>query len=227
MHRASFLGLILFLLIAPGLVQAQSVADPDPQRFVKEIDHFIRYDQKNSFPQKAVLFIGSSSIRLWKTHLAFPEIPVINRGFGGSHISDVLFYYEKLVKKYQPQTIVFYAGDNDIAAGKSVEQTVADFKTFVAKVKKDLPFTKIIYLPIKPSLLRWNFWPAMQKVNQAISNICAADSMLKYVDTASVLLDDSGKPDSTFFMEDGLHLNEKGYQKWNARLSPILNRLNH
>jgi len=224
MRKLIIVYLILIFVHTVLLAQNKPAANPDPHRFDKEINAFIEYDQKNSFPEQAILLVGSSSIRMWKTHLAFPEFPVINRGFGGAHISDVLFFYEQIVKKYQPQIIVFYAGDNDIAAGKSIDQVVSDFKKFMQKVKTDLPSTPIIYLPIKPSVLRWKFWPAMNKANQIIKSICLQDEWLEYVDTASALLASDGQPDNHLFISDGLHLNAKGYQKWNAILLPVLKK---
>jgi len=224
MRKLLIVYLILVFVHTVLLAQNKPPANPDPHRFDKEINAFIMYDQKNSFPENAILFVGSSSIRIWKTHLAFPEFPVINRGFGGAHISDVLFFYDQIVKKYQPQIIVFYAGDNDIAAGKPVDQVVSDFKKFVQKVKSDLPSIRIIYLPIKPSILRWKFWPAMDKANQIIKSICLQDELLEYIDTAGALLAAGGQPDKNLFISDGLHLNAKGYQKWNAILLPVLQK---
>ena len=119
---------------------------------------------------------------------------------------------------------MFYAGDNDIAAGKPVDQVVSDFKKFVQKVKSDLPSIRIIYLPIKPSILRWKFWPAMDKANQIIKSICLQDELLEYIDTAGALLAAGGQPDKNLFISDGLHLNAKGYQKWNAILLPVLQK---
>ncbi len=220
--RAILTLLGIWILLLTVNLQAQN---PDPHRFDQEIEAFVRYDEKNSFPKDAVLFVGSSSIRLWKTHLAFPDLPVINRGFGGAHISDVLFFYNQVVQPYQPRIIVFYAGDNDIAAGKSVEQVVNDFKTFVQKVKNDFPQTKIVFLPIKPSVLRWKFWPEMRKTNQKIEALCQQNPNLFYIDLTNVLLDDQGQPKANLFLQDGLHLNPNGYQKWNKTLSPLLHKL--
>ena len=225
MTRNSMTVLLLFLLTLSLKAQSKILKNPDPHRFDKEINYFVQYDQKNSFPENAVLFVGSSSIRMWKTHLAFLNLPVINRGFGGAHISDVLFFYDELVKKYRPKLIVFYAGDNDIAAGKPLARVVNDFKTFVQKVKQDLPETRVIYLPIKPSVLRWKFWPEMHNTNQKIREICKAKAFLTFAGTDSLLLKDNGQPDASLFIEDGLHLNAAGYEKWNAYLRPLLHSL--
>src|SRR5699024_10370064 len=120
--------LFLVLISFPLLSQAQSaVEDPDPHRFATEIEAFNRLDSKNSTPQHAIQFVGSSRIRMWQTHQAFPDFPVINRGFGGAQISDIIYYYEDVIAPYKPEVMVFYCGDNDIAAGKPVAQVFKDY----------------------------------------------------------------------------------------------------
>jgi len=214
----------LFALISGNLF-AQDIPNPDPKRFENEINAFAQWDQKNSFPENAILFVGSSSIRLWKTADAFPEYSVINRGFGGSHTSDVLQYYDVLVQKYNPAIIVFYEGDNDIADGKSVDQVFNDYKTLVNKILLDNPNVKFVYIPIKPSGLRWNFWDTMQEVNKLVKEFNEGYENLYYIDLAEPLLDKSGKPDHSLFLDDKLHLNEDGYAVWNTIVGPKLKSL--
>jgi len=209
----------------PASFPAFTIENPDPLRFQDEISVFNGWDQKNSFPLHGILFVGSSSIRLWHTHQAFPVYPLINRGFGGAHISDVLYYYDHVVEKYQPQLIIFYAGDNDVAAGKKPEQVFADFREFLTMVQDDFPRTNVVYLPIKPSTSRWKFWEIMQKANQMIETYAAENKNLYFIDTASVLLGSDGKPDPDLFLDDHLHLNEQGYKRWNEVLAPILRKL--
>lgn len=203
------------------------VTNPDPTRFQNAIDIFIQWDKKNTYPENSVLFVGSSSIRFWDTRIFFPDYPVINRGFGGSHISDVNYFYQRTVSIYKPKIIVFYAGDNDIAYNKSEEQVINDFKHFVYLVKTDLPECKIIYLPIKPSLDRWEFWERMKIVNTEVQKYCGSENMLYYVDTATPMLDKDTLPDSSLFIRDGLHLNKKGYRLWTDILLPVLDQLYH
>jgi lysophospholipase L1-like esterase len=202
--------------------QDSVLTDPDPSRFQEEIEQFVNWDEKNSWPEDAILFIGSSSIRLWKTRLAFPDLPVINRGFGGAHISDILHYYETVVLPYQPSVIVFYCGDNDIASDKSVDRVYKDYQSFVSRVSKDFPAVKLIYLPVKPSGSRWDMWPEMQKVNNRIKAFHEKKGNFYYVDTASPLIGENGEPDDTLFLEDALHLNAEGYDRWNQVLETLL-----
>lgn len=217
---AALLILVLFTSYFEA-VKAQT-PDPVPERFSQEINTFIQWDKKNSYPENAVLFIGSSSIRLWNTASSFSKHRVINRGFGGSHISDVNTYYEQIVRKYNPSKIVFYAGDNDVASGKSPDQVLKDYQEFVEKVGRDFPETPVYYLPIKPSLSRWQLWPEMSAANAGIRQFIEAKPNCYYVDTASALLNEALGPNSEYFMDDGLHLNDRGYQIWNEILSPYL-----
>jgi lysophospholipase L1-like esterase len=165
-----------------------------------------------------VLFVGSSSIRMWQTAECFPGLTVINRGFGGSHTSDVNHFAPRIVLKYAPRTIVFYAGDNDLADGKSPEQVAGDFEQFVDLVHAKLPDTEIIYLPVKPSLARWQLWPRMQKTNSLVQQFIDGSQRLTYIDTATPMLGADGRPRPELFLEDGLHMNAQGYQIWSDLL---------
>lgn len=214
--------LLLFINSIHGQINDKTVADPDPLRYEKAIESFINWDKKNTYPDNAILFVGSSSIRLWETNRFFPDLPVINRGFGGSHISDVNFFFEKLVSKYKPKVIVFYAGDNDIAYNKQINDVYEDYTQFVNLVKKSDPETEIIYIPIKPSISRWIFWEKMQQTNQKIRNYSETNPKLHTIDMALPILNEAGQPDPSLFIEDGLHLSEKGYQLWVKILRPLL-----
>jgi lysophospholipase L1-like esterase len=195
--------------------------DPDPARFAEAIETFEVWDTKNSFPENGILFVGSSSIRFWPTASAFPGKPIINRGFGGSEISDVIHYHARVVTPYAPSTIFLYVGDNDIAGGKSAAQVFDDYKEFIALVEAELPDTKVFFISIKPSVLRWDYWPTMQEANALVREYAARHPNLGFVDLASPLLGENGKPKDVF-IDDGLHLNEYGYQLWQEALGPYL-----
>ncbi|MCB9855797.1 MAG: hypothetical protein H6818_08920 [Phycisphaerales bacterium] len=195
---------------------------PDPKRFAVEIDAFRQWDRKNSWPADAVLFAGSSSIRMWPTRESFPDLQVINRGFGGAQIPDMLHYYDNVIKPYAPRVIVFYCGDNDIADGRSVNHVVDDFSTFLNRVRKDFPKSHLIYIPAKPSIARWNLWPRMHEANNRIKAMTERDALLTFADTDVVLLGDDGKPQKNLFLNDGLHLNDTGYEKWTSVLRPLI-----
>lgn len=199
--------------------------DEGPARWEEDIRAFEAADQTNAPPQEAILFLGSSSIRLWDLENAFPGLPVINRGFGGSHTEDALYYADRIVYPYAPRIIVFYEGDNDLAAGKTPRRVVSDFEAFVERVQGWFPHTHIVFLSIKPSIDRWAIYPTMQETNRRIEMICQRDERLLYADLASPLLNQAGQPDPRLYDEDELHLNENGYARWNQTLRPLLHDL--
>ncbi len=221
---------LLPLLLSPILIctQARSLnaqaTPPDPQRFKQAVEKFVQWDRKHGPPQNAILFVGSSSITLWNTARFFPTLAVVNRGFGGSHITDVNYYYNQVVKPYNPQKIVFYAGENDVASGRSSEEVLQDFQLFITNVEQDFPGIPVFYLAIKPSPLRWNLWSKLDQTNILIKHWIETKPNLHYVDTASVFLNGSEQPRAIFFQKDGLHLSEQGYAIWQKVLLPYLTK---
>jgi lysophospholipase L1-like esterase len=214
--------LLIFFVFSIILLFGQEKADPDPKRFQNEIDAFQNWDSKNAVPENPILFIGSSSIRMWRTHDAFPDLPVINRGFGGAEISDMLYYYDQIAKPYDPEIIVFYCGDNDISAGKKAEQVFHDFKTIREKLISDFPDANFIYLTAKLCQSRWNTSPEIKIYNNLVSEYCHSNDRTNYLDTATPLLKKDGTPDNSLFLPDLLHLNDKGYAIWSKLLEMLL-----
>jgi lysophospholipase L1-like esterase len=224
------------LLFAPGphrlLAQAAGenaarVADPDPARFAQAFEQFAAWDAKNSHPENAVLFVGSSSIVRWNTARAFPGLPVINRGFGGSQASDALHWVEEAVLKYDPAVVVYYEGDNDVAAGKKAHQIFEDMRAFAQAVLARDPSTHIVFISVKPSLLRWSAWPEMQATNDLLRQFTLERPNLHFVDVATPMLGADGRPMPNLFVQDGLHMTEDGYAIWNRVVGPLLARLIH
>jgi lysophospholipase L1-like esterase len=222
--RSTLLSLVSLLVPAVSLA-SNAPGDPDPNRFAKEVEAFRDLDSKNSVPADPVLFLGSSSIRLWRTHDSFPALPVINRGFGGSHISDVIYFADRVLLPYKPRVIVFYAGDNDIAAGKSAQRVLDDYRRFADVVHQRLPAAKIIFLAIKPSTQRWSFWPETKRASELIQAFSQKDKRRFFVDVATPLLGADGTPDDSLFLDDKLHLNARGYEVWTRTLSPLIGKV--
>jgi lysophospholipase L1-like esterase len=214
--------LLSFCAFAAGGVGNGRAADPDPNRFAKEIEAFREWDSRNAVPVEPVLFVGSSSIRMWRTHDSFPDLPVVNRGFGGSHISDVIHFADRVVLPYRPRVIVFYAGDNDIAAGKSARRVFDDYRRFVGLVQAALPAVRIVFLSIKPSEQRWSFMPEMARANELVRTFCREDDRLFFADLATPLLGADGRPRGELFLDDKLHLNDAGYALWTSALASLL-----
>jgi len=216
----SCLLLLSLTLTAPVVPTTAQAPDPDPTRFSEAIAHFDHWDSQNAYPENGVLLVGSSSIVRWSTAERFPGLPVINRGFGGSHISDVNHYVEETVLRYAPDVVVFYAGNNDITAGKTPEQVFSDYQRFARSVLDRFGRTQILFISIHPSVLRWENWPEMREANDRIAAYSATDPRLHYVDISLGMLGPDGRPIPGLFVEDGLHLSPAGYDVW----TPIVRR---
>lgn len=188
----------------------------------KTVLAFETQDAKKPPEPGSVLFIGSSSVRLWDTAKAFPNVKSINRGFGGSQIIDSVHLADRLAIRYKPRLIVFYAGDNDIAAGKTAEQVAGDFKAFVKKVRAQLPETRIAFVSIKPSPSRWKKFEIQQKANELIGEFIKSGRGMTYVDVVKPMLGDDGQPRPELFQKDNLHMTEAGYKVWNEIVEPYL-----
>ena len=221
-----YIGFRTSILIYPLLfilsISTISHAEQEESRWEETIQAFEEKDKENPPPQGAVLFIGSSSIRGWDLVESFPGLPAINRGFGGSHVSDSVEFAHRIAIPYKPKTVVLYAGDNDIASGKTPETVLNDFKVFVKIIHSSLPTTRIVFVPIKPSISRWNLIGEMRKANAMIREICEQDQRLQYVDIDTPMIGPDGRPRVELFKDDGLHLNKEGYKLWSALVYPYL-----
>jgi lysophospholipase L1-like esterase len=169
-----------------------------------------------------IVFVGSSSIRLWDLARAFPGLPVVNRGFGGSQIIDSVNNADLLVIKHKPRTVVFYAGDNDLAGGKTPDQVCADYKAFVAKVRAALPDTRIVFIGIKPSIQRWALIGKVRDANAQVRKFAESDDRLGFVDVDGPMLGWDETPRKDLLIEDGLHLTAKGYELWTTLVRPFI-----
>lgn len=197
--------------------------DPDPLRFSKQVEQYDSLDTANPPEKNGTVFIGSSSMRMWKSaEKDYKKYNVINRGFGGSQASDANYYFDQLVKKYQPSKIVYYEGDNDIAAGKSPETILEDFKEFVGKVESNFPEASIGFVSIKPSPSRWELVDKMRKANTMIKDYCDSKENLAYIDVFAPMLGDNGRPMPELYLKDSLHMTEKGYKIWDKEVKPFL-----
>jgi len=200
-----------------------TAAPADTGRFAEDIRRFEAADRETAPPAHPVLFVGSSSIRMW-TSLAgdFPGVPVLNRGFGGSEAEDVLRYADRIVFPYRPRLIVLYEGDNDLAAGKSVDRVAGDLDSLITLIHARLPGTPVAFISIKPSLARRNLLDAMREVNARIRARADADPKLHYVDVMTPMLDARGEPRPGIYLPDGLHMNATGYAIWAKAVAPLL-----
>jgi lysophospholipase L1-like esterase len=209
---------LLLLVAAPLWADDKSPFD----KWEKEIAAFEMRDKDQPPPMNGVVFVGSSTIRRWDLSKNFDNKDYINRGFGGSQIADAVHFADRLVIKYRPRLVVFYAGDNDLADGKKPEQVAGDFKEFVKAIHKDLPKTKIVFISIKPSIARWKLIDTVRQTNSLIEAQCKADELLSYLDVVKPMLGEDGMPKKELFVEDGLHMTDEGYKLWASLLKPCL-----
>jgi lysophospholipase L1-like esterase len=223
----AWLAALVVLPWAAQLAVAQRAGDlrrPSTMgRYETTIRGFEAADRTNPPPQNAILFTGASNIVGWKTLAEdFPGLTVINRGFGGSHISDCVFYADRIVIPYKPRVIVLRAGGNDIQAGKTPEQVAADFKAFVEKVHAALPETRIAYWSMTPSIKRSANWERDKKGNELIKEYIVTGKNVVYIDSAEATLGADGKPRAELFT-DGLHFNREAYKMFAKIIRPYLN----
>lgn len=216
-------GLLIVILLAvswPGFRLYQELGkrgSEDPLIWEADIAALEASAQASPPPESAVVFVGSSSIRLWDSLIQdMAPIPVIQRGFGGAKLNDVVYYADRLVNVYQPAAVVIFAGTNDITPGeiKTPEQLLNSYQQFVASVRADNPELPIYYIAITPSPMRWEVWPNAQAANAIINDYSQRTPGLFYIDTGPALMDANGKPDTVNYAFDTLHLSEKGYSVW-------------
>lgn len=192
--------------------------------FEKDIQSFENQDRQTPPPANAILFTGSSSIVYWNNLQSyFPGKVVLKRGFGGSELSHVRHFADRVIVRYQPKQIVLYAGENDIATGKqTARQTYARFVSLFRYVRKKSPKTTFTFLSIKLSPSRRQFWPAMDEANRLIRRFLARKPNTQFVDIRPSMLGSNGQLLSRIFRPDSLHMNEKGYRLWAPVLKPYL-----
>lgn len=181
-------------------------------------------DKRRPPAKGGVVFVGSSSIRMWPTASSFRRLSPVNRGLGGAQIDDVRRFVDVLVLAYEPRVVVFYAGENDIGAGAAPDRILEGYRTFVGQVHARLPETRIVYLSIKPSVLLRYAWPRAREANRLVEAYSATDARLRYVDVATSMLGPKGKPRSELFLDDGLHMNASGYRLWTRIVAPVVER---
>ena len=213
--------LIFVILMLPGyLIIAQ-----DPARFSNEIQSFHKLDKNSLPPAGCILFTGSSSIRFWKTlENDFRDFCVINRGFGGSEISDVNYYFDQVVSSYKPQIVVLYAGENDLTSGELPENVFKDFKKFLDKITSLPDKIPVIYISAKPSPLRWRLKDSCLKLNSLIREYCSTKENVIFVDIFDDMLGSNGRPIPELYIQDSLHMSGKGYELWQKKITPYLSK---
>ena len=217
----------LSLFLSLLLVTAAASATPrQPSTdWSQAMAEFAAQDAAAPSPEDCVLFVGSSSIRLWTTlGTDFPGVPAVNRGFGGSQIVDLLVHFDRVIAPHRPRLIVFYSGTNDIAAGKAPAEVIRDFEEFRRQVFALRPGAKIAFLSLQYAPARWALRDKMAEVNAAVKHLCAADPRLEFVDTNPAMLGADAQPRLELYSADRLHMSPAGYAVWKALVAPVVNR---
>lgn len=221
----TFLSAVL-LLIGTGCHSAAPVKLPPlpvTNRWVGELTEFDVQDATQRPPRTPIVFTGSSSFRLWKELPEdFPGLRVMNRGFGGSQLSDVREHFERLILRYHPRQVVIYCGGNDLNAKKPVAEVVADLKAVVERIHRELPKTKVTFVSIALNPARWEQRDKVVAANAAIAEFMAQDRRRQFVDVTGVMLGTDGLPKPDIFVADRLHMNRKGYELWKPIIGPVL-----
>lgn len=214
-------------LLGLAVMAATALAAPvqaQEARFAEEIHVFNVEDEV--YPSKGceTLFVGSSSFRFWfGLNQDFPRMRILKRGFGGAQIADINARFDDVVGRYRPRHIAFYAGENDIDAGKTPAQAAAEFAAFMDRKRAVLGQVPVYYVSAKPSLARWEQFARQSELNRQIEESAAAHPDLVYVDIVGAMLK-QGKPDPALFISDGLHMNSKGYKLWQAKIDTAFRR---
>ncbi|MGH8079053.1 MAG: SGNH/GDSL hydrolase family protein [Lysobacter sp.] len=174
----------------------------------------------------SVVFVGSSSIRLWTTLSEdFPGVATINRGYGSSRVYDSVYFADRIVNAYQPRAVVFYAGENDLNEGRTPRQVRDDFVAFVRRVQAGTPKARIAFISIKPSPSRAAILPQVREANSLIHAYIRGTRGVDYLDTFAPMLDAAGQARPELFVADRLHMNREGYTIWVGVVAPWLAKL--
>jgi len=188
-----------------------------------EIETFKKADSLQMPLKNGILFVGSSSLRMWKDlETTYKTYNSINRGFGGSNLEQAIYYADDIIFPYQPKQIVIYSGENDIAEGTSPEITFDRFKILFKLIRKKLPEVFISYISVKPSVSREKWMPQMIYTNELIKSYLSAQAKTSFIDVYHPMLQPNGKPMNDIFLADNLHMNSKGYEIWKKVITPFL-----
>ncbi|MGB5821655.1 MAG: GDSL-type esterase/lipase family protein [Saonia sp.] len=197
------------------IVSAQGAIAQDQPPFYEEVVAIQKkYDTIWDTSRETIVFTGSSSVRLWKDlEEVFPQHQIVNSGFGGSQADNLLSYSDELILRYNPKKVFIYEGDNDISAKRKLKEIIGDIEKIIAKIKEKNNTTKIVLIAAKPSIARWRFRNKYKRLNRKFKRLSEKDDSLAFANIWDVMLE-GRKLRGDLFIEDGLHMNAKGYALW-------------
>ncbi len=203
----------------PGVIAETPGQRPDPERHAKEIADFAMVETEKG----GILFTGSSSIRLWPDLQGdFPDLPVVNRGFGGSVANDIIVHFDDIIGNAEPKLLVTYTGSNDLHKGLTVEEAFEDYTKFLTMSRERFPKIRVVLTSVKVSPERAAEVPRVHELNKRLEKWAKETEWVRYVDCTSGLTDEKGDFVTVHFSDDSLHLSESGYKQWQAILEPVI-----
>ncbi len=196
----------------------------NPLRFEGEVEAIQKkYDSVFDASQETIVFTGSSSIRKWQdVQERFPERQIVNTGFGGSQASDLSYYIYDLILRYHPKKVFIYEGDNDLFAKKKPDKIRQDLKRIIDGIQRNDSTTQVVLIGAKPSIARWKLKEKYQRLNRKMQRLAQNNPSVEYADVWNPMLD-TNHLKKDIFIEDGLHMNDKGYDIWFNVLKPFVN----
>lgn len=214
----------LHFIAALLLVVAQSSVVSAQNAFAQEVDSIVELSSAKGYDMP-IVFIGSSSISMWKTlEQDFAGLEVLNHGFGGSQFKDLLLYQDQLIERFEPSMLVIYCGDNDIANGADPERVAEDADRLADGFSRVSKQGLVLLLSVKPSPARWELKEKYQQLNGKLKAMADQYEHVVYIDVWTPMLKKNGEPDAKLFLEDGLHMNGNGYTIWKNALLPYLSK---
>ena len=232
----SFYHLLLFACFAiVNLATIDKVYAQNLERFQNEVDaieeRYAQYSKKSghtytnttSSDQTLAVFTGSSSVRLWASLSEdFPELTILNTGFGGSTYAELFHYRHELIGQYTPDMVIIYEGDNDVTGSDTVDEIFDKAQELYSYLAQELPETKVFILAAKPSPLRWNLKPLYDALNTHFADFALENDQFTYINIWNPMLGENGKPLPSIFLPDSLHMNKAGYLIWKQTIAPFL-----
>ncbi|MXZ70036.1 MAG: G-D-S-L family lipolytic protein [Acidobacteria bacterium] len=222
--RYARIAVLLVLALGFTTLAAAQTQTIDPTRFEEAIQAFEAEDSAMMPPEGAIVVTGSSSIRRWHPSLKQDLAPltVIPRGFGGSTMQDLEYFLDRIVIKYKPRAVVIYEGDNDTAYGVAPEEIVGRLESIVDRIHAEVPEARVYVMSVKPSLARVDVWDKAQEANALSQRFADSHDLVSYIDVANPFLQSNGQVMDDIFIDDGLHLNEKGTEIWASTIKAAL-----
>ncbi|HSC54299.1 MAG TPA: GDSL-type esterase/lipase family protein [Phnomibacter sp.] len=210
------------LLLMGCICTWQSNAQP----FASEIKAFKKNDSLKMPPKNRILFVGSSSFTKWTdVQQYFTRQTIINRGFGGSSLPDLIYYTPDVIYPYKPKQIVVYCGENDMTGKNVTADTVLNrFKKLHGLIRAKYPKVALLYVSIKPSPSRRRLMGEIVIANARIREFLSHDKHAVFVNVYDAMLQPNGQPDGSLFTSDSLHMNASGYALWKKLMDPYVLR---